>query len=237
MADTLRSQLEAGPRDSLLDVILNKVAKAGKNVLITRIVYVARMVQRHNTMESVRLQLSRVIDKHGQDGELTGFLLVYPLCYIHIIEGKTPQLMAVLREVLTHGSELRLTETRVISSCEDVPARYFNAWYAAFVPSSSTVEVMDPLDTFGAVKSASNINAFLRKAGPELTSPQDPETRRKLSSVDSSLEDVPAQEVVLSLAPTEDAPTVTEYLEIFDSPVNVDLESEQVWPMPAPLKY
>ncbi|GLC67795.1 hypothetical protein PLESTF_000608200 [Pleodorina starrii] len=221
----------------MVSIVTPPVIGNSQSVLITRIVYVARMLQRHNTMEGVRLQMSRIIDKHGQDGEITGFLLVYPLCYIHVIEGKTPQLMGVLREVLTHGSELRLTETRVISSCEDVPARYFNTWYAAFLPSNSSVEVMDPLDTFGAVKSASNINAFLRKAGPELTSPQDPETRRKLSAVESSFEEVPAQEVVLSLAPTEDAPTVSEYLDIFDAPVNVDLESEQVWPMPAQLRY
>lgn len=102
-----------------------------QGVLITRIVYVARMVQRHNSVESIRresrdtqhyaadkltgllgsstclqqlitrrcdlltlvpvqhlstVQLSRAIDKHSQDGEITGFLLVYPVCYIHVIE-------------------------------------------------------------------------------------------------------------------------------------------------------
>ncbi|KXZ55256.1 hypothetical protein GPECTOR_3g395 [Gonium pectorale] len=237
MADALRSQLEAGPRDSLLDVILNRVAKAGKSVLITRIVYVARLQQRQNTLDNVKAHVSRMVEKHGQDAEITGFMLLYPLCYIHVMEGKTPQLMAVLRELLTHGSELRLGETRVISSCEDVPARYFSAWYAAFVPSASSVEAMDPLDAFGAVKSASDINNFLRKVGPELSTPQDSETKRKLNSVESSFEDVPAQELVLSLTPTEDAPTIAEYLDIFDSPVNVDLESEQVWPMPPALKY
>ena len=31
--------------------------------------------------------LSRVIEKHSSvEGEITGFLLVYPLCYIHVIE-------------------------------------------------------------------------------------------------------------------------------------------------------
>ncbi|PNW88650.1 hypothetical protein CHLRE_01g038750v5 [Chlamydomonas reinhardtii] len=238
MADTLRSQLEAGPRDSLLDVILNRVQKSGKTVLTTRIVYVARLAQRQNSSDSVRALLSRVIEKHSSvEGEITGFLLVYPLCYIHVIEGKTPQLMAVLREVLNHGADVRLAETRVVSSCEDVPGRHFNGWYVAYLPSGSTVESMDPLDAFGAVKGATDINTFLRKAGPELLAPMDPETRRKLSNVDASLEDVPAQELVLSLTPTEDAPTVAEYLDIFDAPVNVDLESEQVWPMPPPLKY
>lgn len=40
-----------------------------------------------------------------------------------------------------------------------------------------------------------------------------------------------------SLCCVQDAPTFDEYLEIYDSPVNVDLDSEQVWPLPAPLRY
>ncbi len=37
--------------------------------------------------------------------------------------------------------------------------------------------------------------------------------------------------------PPQDAPTLNEYLEIFDAPINVDLDSEQVWPLPPPLQY
>ncbi|PNH07840.1 hypothetical protein TSOC_005668 [Tetrabaena socialis] len=281
MADVLRSQLEAGPRDSLLDVILARVAKTGKNVLITRIVFVARLQQRHTTLEAVKAPLARMVEKHSSEGEITGFLLCYPLCYIHVIE--------------------------VVSSCEDVPGRQFNAWYAAFLPSASNVEAMDPLDAFGwgrlgvkrggdtertgpksggqlvsarqavtsdqcrphvssvgttgaddeareprggwgragddAVKSATDINTFLRKAGAEMNGPQDvssgglagvrrrggsrlgaaepaalsiarpAETRRRLSSMESSFEDVPPVELVLSLVVTE------------------------VWPVPPALKY
>lgn len=234
--DTLRS-LDGGPRDTLLDVILNKVSKSGKNVLTSRLVYVARLQHRASGVDAVKAPLARAVEKLSQDGDVTGFLLVYPMCYVHVIEGKTQQLMAILREVMTHSAELRLHETRVISSTEDVPSRYFNAWYAAFVPSNSTAEAMDPLDAFGAVKSASDINAFLRKTGPQLQGPNDGDTRRRLQAFESAFDDVPPQELVLSLAPTEDAPTVSEFLDIFDSPINVDLESEQVWPMPPPLKY
>jgi hypothetical protein len=26
------------------------------------------------------------VEKHSADGDVTGFLLVYPLCYVHVIE-------------------------------------------------------------------------------------------------------------------------------------------------------
>lgn len=45
-------------------------------------------------------------------------------------------------------------------------------------------------------------------------------------------DDAPSTETLLSLVPAEDAPTLQEFLDIFDTPVNVDLDSEKVWPMP-----
>lgn len=236
--DTMRGNLEASTRESLLDVILDKVAKQGKTYITSRIVYVARLQRRENGAEHLKAQLGKLVERHSQDGELSGMLLVYPLAYIHVLEGKTPQLMAILRELLTsHTTELKLAETKIISSTEDVPGRYFNGWYCTYVPTTSTVETMDALDTQEAVKSASSINAFLRAVGPTLAAPQDPDTRRRLQSLESHYENVPSQELLLSYGPTEDAPSVQEYLDIFDAPVNVDLESEQVWPMPPPLKY
>lgn len=110
------------------------------------------------------------MERHGQDGELTGMALVCPLCYVHVLEvrgrvrtwpedvprcaayvqeqwgaqssqvpgltsalvlpcmarlqGKTPQLMSFLRDVLSHPGDLRLAETRVSSStCRHVCRR------------------------------------------------------------------------------------------------------------------
>jgi len=45
-------------------------------------------------------------------------------------------------------------------------------------------------------------------------------------------EAMPSVESALSLIACEDAPSVDEFLALFDGPVNIDLESERVWPMP-----
>ena len=63
-----------------------------------------------------------------------------------------------------------------------------------------------------------------------------PEIKRRLASLESAVDGLPAPETVLSLTPAEDAPTLTEYLDIFNGSVNVDLDSDSVWPMPMPLK-
>jgi hypothetical protein len=62
------------------------------------------------------------------------------------------------------------------------------------------------------------------------------EIRRSLSSIEGITEGLPAPEMLLTLTPADDAPTIAEYLDIFSGPINVDLDSESVWPIPPPLR-
>jgi hypothetical protein len=43
---------------------------------------------------------------------------------------------------------------------------------------------------------------------------------------------IPKAEAVISLLLCEDVPTIAEFLAMFSGPVNIDFESEQVWPIP-----
>lgn len=53
-----------------------------------------------------------------------------------------------------------------------------------------------------------------------------------LNNITTYWDGMPKVEQVLSLLTFVDAPLVTEFLDMFDGPVNIDLESERVWPMP-----
>ncbi len=35
--------------------------------------------------------LARAVEKQSQDGDVTGFLLAYPMCYVHVIEVGSPR--------------------------------------------------------------------------------------------------------------------------------------------------
>ena len=48
-------------RETLLDVVLDRLAKSGKNAIYTRIIYVARPLKRENSADAVEgLSLSRL---------------------------------------------------------------------------------------------------------------------------------------------------------------------------------
>lgn len=53
-----------------------------------------------------------------------------------------------------------------------------------------------------------------------------------LESIGSYWQSMPKPDSVLSLVSFDAAPTIPEYLRIFHGPVDVDLESDRVWPMP-----
>lgn len=231
---------EYGPqsRENLLDVVLEKIQKAGKSAIFSRVVYVARFSRREQNLDGLKEFHKRIIDKHDSGNEVSGMMLVYPACMVHMLEARTSTLMAILKDtVAAPQGDSKIAEARVVSSTEDISARCYTAWYCSFINTASAVDVMDPCDTTTIVKTASEVNAFLRKVGQSLTGQSEPEVRRRLTSLESYVDGTPAPEVLLSLTPAEDAPTMEEYLDIFNGPVNVDLDSESVWPMPTPLKF
>lgn len=225
-------------RESLLDVVLDRLQKAGKSTIITRLVYVARFSRRETGIEAQRELYHRIVERHDLTGEVSGLLLVYPACMVHLLEARTSTIMAILRDTVAAGPEEgHIAEARVISSTEDIPQRAFSGYHTAFVNTASNVDRMDPADATTIVKQASELCTFMRKVGTSLQGHPESEVQHKLAAMDSYFDDLPAPEVLLALTPAEDAPTLDEYLQIFDSPVGVDLDSEQTWPMHAPFRY
>ncbi|KAF5836805.1 hypothetical protein DUNSADRAFT_5384 [Dunaliella salina] len=233
VTDLQDEAFEGTTRESLLDVVQERLQKTGKSKLISRLIYVARFIRKEQSVEAHKTFHSKIIEKH-QDGEVSGFLLCYPWCMIHLIEARTSSLMSILRDTLNSGQQNHgMVEARVIASTEDIPSRCFEGWHAAFVSSGSHASQMDPVDSTTIVKDATEVNNFMRKVGPSLLGLSEIELRRKLYALESFFDDVPAPELVLALVPAEDAPTLDEYLDIFDVPLSIDLDSEQVWPMPS----
>ena len=58
-----------------------------------------------------------------------------------------------------------------------------------------------------------------------------------IEAVRSNLPDMPTVDSLLGVVLSGIAPTLPEFLEIYDSPVDIDLESDNVWPMPSPLVF
>lgn len=239
MEETARTQdFDSTTRESLLDVILDRMQKSGKSTIISRMLLVGRINSRQANADCHKGFFGKIVEKVLVEGDITGLVLVYPYCVAAVFEGKTGLLLTLLREL--HSSpqaDSKFHEVRVVCCTEDIPSRCYSAFYVGYIPSLSNADTADPLDAATGVKYAADLNSFLRKLGPTLSSVSESELKKRLYAMDSYYDDIPAAEAVLSLCATEDAPLVEEFLDLFDAPINVDLDSEKVWPMPAQLKY
>ena len=63
------------------------------------------------------------------------------------------------------------------------------------------------------------------------------ELDRALENPRNSHPDLPQVFTVMTILDSDGAPSLSEFLDIFDAPVNIDLDDENVWPMPPQLVF
>lgn len=233
------TQSDAVRRTDLFDVLVSKVHDSGKGTPTTRLIYVAKLNRRELNADFQKGYLSSIIGKYSDEDVVTGAALVYPGVLVHVIEASSSTVHGILRELSKADTrDSRVSQSRVILSTDDVSTRCYSSWFAAYVTASTSSDHVDAVEEAMLTQTAGDVNAFLRKLGGSLASLSDIDLRKQLYSLDSFHDDLPSSDTLLSLVPAESAPTINEYLDIFSSAVDVDLiDDEQVWPMPAPMRF
>lgn len=156
---------------------------------------------------------------------------------VNVLECPADDAMAFLgriRDHVKHPDTATIKCATVLAACEDCPNRVFAGWECRFVkkPRESGID----LASEGAFTVGNAVYTGLITLGNKLT-------ERKLSAEDyaSALnnlkqyfaEYVPSSERVVALAEAEDLMDVAEYIELYGSPVNLQLESDNLWPVQA----
>ncbi|KAK3284530.1 hypothetical protein CYMTET_7826 [Cymbomonas tetramitiformis] len=223
------------PRQSLLDVTQEKLQKQGKTVVLSRVLFVIQTSDKHNSSKteieaahSAMLKAAR-----GETDKETGLLIVFPNCIVHMLETTTKMIFTYLRQLLNAEG---ITSMKIISSTEDIPSRAFQKWYCSFV-NSQTQEHYDGDEGESLVNVASDANIALIKLGKHVSALGQRDADSSMESLRTSYPDLPQIDPFMIVCHSEEAPSVREFLDIYDSPVDIDLESENVWPMPVPLTF
>lgn len=163
--------------------------------------------------------------------DVTGFVLVFPSCAAVQLEAKQATLDTVLAEVISHFQDLKLSQARIISSTDDIPSRAHAALSTAFVPEDAKSPV-EEVEIHVGVTEASDINLKFIAFGQEMKSLRGPELQTALGHISTYWEGMPKADKVLCLLQCDFAPTMQAYLDMFTAPINLDLESERIWPVP-----
>lgn len=223
------------PRQSLLDVTQEKLQKQGKTVVISRILIVIETSDKHNSSKAETEEAHSAMLKaaRGETDKETGLLIVFPNCIVHMLETTTKMIFTYLRKLLKAEG---ISSMKVISSTEDIPSRAFPKWYSSFVDSPTSGHY-DGDEGESLVNTASEVNIALIKLGKHLSGLGQRDADSSMESLRTAYPDLPQIDPFMIVCNSEEAPSVQEFLDIYDSPVDIDLESENVWPMPVPLTF
>lgn len=250
MATLATAEPDANERTSLLDVVRDRLKAQGKiplgpNGLLSRMVILSRTVGTASTKEPLQREWSRLLkaavansaskDAPEEMDVLTGLLLVYPGCALHMIEGPNGVLMEVLRLLeadSTLSSQLS-DSSKVCAATEDIPRRAYQHWTSAFVPAGTGETGDVNAEEEELVTICSDANLGLISLGTQMTEQETTSAQMSAALADH----VPPQGNLLTALMSDGAPTLWEFLEIYDTAVEIDLESEAVWPVPNGLKF
>mmetsp|Transcript_5862 Transcript_5862/g.6717 ORF Transcript_5862/g.6717 Transcript_5862/m.6717 type:complete len:237 (+) Transcript_5862:394-1104(+) len=228
------------PRQSLLDVVQERLQKQQKTTVVSRLMYVAQFPDgKAVTKEEAQHHVEGLMKKARGDAEKeTGILVVYPTCVLHMIETTTKAIMSLLREInQVPKDDQLLRNLTIISSTEDIPSRGFQKLYHCYVNEAQR-EGIEAMDVDAMVTEVSDMNINMIKLGKHLMGLGARELDAALESLRSAYPDLPTAVPIIGLCLAEDGPpTLEEFLDIYDRPVDIDLESENVWPMPIPLTF
>jgi len=231
------------PRQSLLEVVQERLAEKGLNALGPagipgRMVILCQNTEEAKTKEAIAGVWEGLLkDARGGGEKETGILLVYPHCTLCVLEAATNQLMEVLRKLESLPEEQRMCNTvKVCASTEDIPSKAYFRFMTAFI-NSAVQDSYEPEEQETLVKSVSDMNIAMLKLGALLADKSKQDLDSALDNVRSAFPETPVLQTLMGMLLAEGAPTLEEFLDIFDSTMDIDLDSENVWPMPPPLHF
>ncbi|KAI5077454.1 hypothetical protein GOP47_0007278 [Adiantum capillus-veneris] len=186
--------------------------------IVSRVMYAAKTVNKETSKQHLLSYHSENLQKVvGKADKITGFLLIYPTCCLHVLEGDTTSLMAILRSLQADASLLE--SICVLSFTEDVTYRFFPSWMAGFI-NASNLGPYEPKNSKNLLSEISSLNINVLKWGKKLSEMDKVQQAQALDSVRSSTEeflpDDPAAIFAFILA--DETPKLDEFLDIYDLP-------------------
>jgi hypothetical protein len=254
----------AAPRPSLLEVTYEKldakgVGARGVNDLPSRVVLLCENDSRLESAETSGTFWPAVFAAaNAEPGNkkpfaYTGATAVYPDSTLVAIESTGGGILAALRaleKILARAktddgaASFAFASARVVASSEDT-ASAFPGWHFGFLEALALDDGYEPLEEARVLKVATKANIAVLELGKRLgdaaRANDDAAASEALGAMRAlELEDAfPTQQQLMGvLRNVEDGPpTVSEFLDVYDAALDVDLDSENVWPAPPPLRF
>lgn len=224
---------EAQKDVSLLAMTMDRLAQAGRPLEpINRIIVLGKRAEGVNVETFVSTHEQTV----GKD--VTGLLLLLPGGFVEIVEGPLVALRSVLRMLSNEGL---VANGKVAGFTEDVPRRSFSCWSSKEldVQRSNFVEVGKGEVAEAQVATLlADLQIGFIKLGRAFGDKGRPEIGAALDKWSTTFSDfMPSNERVQQLAFEESVLDLSEFMAVYEAPIDMQMRSAIVWPADKPLLY
>ncbi|KAM4632461.1 testis-expressed protein 47-like [Discoglossus pictus] len=208
-----------------------------KKCITDRLIYVANIspeqVKRDITDRYERVFHNLIKSHLGET--ISGLLLLYPSCIIHIIESSSEILYAILQDLVEaqqQDANPLLQNSKILTISHNIPSRLFSQWYFRYI-SLPTVYLEDTMEQPSALSLLGDTLALLLKLGVFLAKILKPGMRGPGENLHTLVPDLLIREsVVCLLIKSKQFLTPQQFLEMYDKPLNFISDSDEVWPVP-----
>ncbi|XP_069510671.1 testis-expressed protein 47-like isoform X2 [Ambystoma mexicanum] len=178
------------------------------------------------------------LQRYFQGESVTGLLLLYPSYAVHVIESSSDALYSVLKtlkDMNQPGSSAFLLDHRILVMSHNIPNRLFHHWsYKVLNVPASHLAYADQGEPVESI--VSECLTKLLKFGMHLL--KYPKASKNLP--DAVLEKVPQlivpQATISHLLQCKELLTPGQYLQAYDSPLNILMDADVVWPTPVAVR-
>ncbi|TNN03336.1 hypothetical protein fugu_000365 [Takifugu bimaculatus] len=161
--------------------------------------------------EKVHFQLS----KEFELDHMTGQLLIYPSCVLHIVESSREVLLCVLKDLKKlqqHPNRAMVEESKVLFLLHNPHGRLFQQWSYKVIAAGQKVPGLEEEEN------TESLVCMVLSALQEL------ETSKR---VPESWEFIISQDLVLKLLGQDDLLSLEDHLHLYDSPLNIRMDFGQ----------
>jgi len=224
---------EAEKDVSLLAMTMDRLAQAGRPPEpINRIIVLGKLA------EGVTAEMFVSMHEQTLGQEATGLLLLLPSGFVEMVEGPLSALRTVLHMLANKGL---VANGKVAGFTEDVPTRYFSCWCPKDldVQRSNFVEVGKGDAAEAQVASLlADLHIGFIKLGRALGGKSRADIGTALEKWFTDFPDImPSNERVGQLAFEDTALDLSEFMSVYEAPIDVKMSSASVWPADKPLLY
>ncbi|XP_060700558.1 testis-expressed protein 47 isoform X1 [Hemiscyllium ocellatum] len=220
----------------VLERRMNANLKEETKSLLHRLFFLAKTSPELVNKRDLGGYYENLFQKLQRSGEgITGLLLLYSSHIIHVIESSSDVLYSVigdLKDMQQQQERALLLEPKILLISHNIPRRLFQQWEYN-VLNITAKRLDDTLQGEPIEKIISECLTLLIKLGMHMQKTYKEFPNKPISSVlDNVPELIVPQELIQRLLKSNELLTPHQFLDIYNAPLSVIIDSELVWPKP-----